>query len=107
MITTVNELKIGDRISFVDHERCWRIMTILEMTLTSTRDFEWINPWLPTEPVVLCYRMKILADDFPNDPWIHRYTLDYRLYKHEDAPTEPIGFRKANNDSVHLFCGQS
>jgi hypothetical protein len=59
-------------------------MTIIGMGLSCNRDNEWVNPWLLSEPVVLCYRMTFLMDGWPNDPWIHRYTLDYRFNKHGD-----------------------
>jgi len=88
MITTVDKLKIGDRISFIDEDRCRSTMTIIGMELTSTRDFEHITPWLPYEDPILCYRMTFLSDGFPNDPWSHRYTLNWRFTKHEDAPTD-------------------
>lgn len=66
MITTVNELKIGDRISFIDSDRCNSVMTIIGMGLSCNRDNEWVNPWLLSEPVVLCYRMTFLMDGWPN-----------------------------------------
>jgi hypothetical protein len=88
MITTVNKLKIGDRISFIDSDRCNSIMTIIDMDLTCTRDNEWINPWLSPEPVTIFYKMIFLTDGYPNNPWVHRYTLDYRFNKQEDAPIE-------------------
>jgi len=84
MITTVNELKVGDRISFINHDRRSSTMTILEMVLTSTRDFEWCNPWIPLEPPLLCYKMRMLVDGFPNNPLMHRYTANYTFYKHKD-----------------------
>jgi hypothetical protein len=96
MITTVSNLKIGDRISYIGSDRigyvkklkrCKDVLTIVEMELTSTRDFEGINPWLPPEPTVLCYKMMLFNEKFPrnvlDNPWVHRYTLDYLFYKHK------------------------
>jgi hypothetical protein len=88
VITTVDELKIGDRVSFIDSDRCNSVMTIIGRELTSTRDFEWITPWLPTEDPILCYRMTFLTDGWPNDPWSHRFTLNWRFNRHENAPME-------------------
>jgi hypothetical protein len=86
MVTTVNELKVGDRVSFIDEDRCKSTMTVTDMKLTCTRDNEWVNPWLLPEPTTLCYKITFLTDGFPNDPWIHRYTLDWRFNKHEETP---------------------
>lgn len=87
MITTVNDLKVGDRFSLLGKRLRNDIMTIKDKVLTHTRDFEWINPWLPPEPTVLCYRLTLVTDGFPESPCVYRYTLDYEVYKHEDAPT--------------------
>jgi len=102
MITTVDKLKIGDRISFIDSDRCNSIMTIIGMDLTCTRDNEWINPWHMTEPVVLCYRMTFLTDGWPNDPWIHRFTLNWRFNKHRSRANGTI--RKRHKHLTTVLC---
>jgi hypothetical protein len=79
-IVTVEEIKEGDRVSFINGIVDSSISIIKKMILTSTRDHEWVNPWLAAEDPILCYKI-IFKREENGYEWIHRLTLDFRLYK--------------------------
>lgn len=84
MITTIKDIKVGDRISLLDVCNP-AVLTVKKKRLTCTGENRfpmlksttliWINDWY--------YAMEFTTDEYPK-PWSHGFTEDLEVYKHEN-----------------------